>query len=852
MNCVRSIIIFLLVCLTPVWGAEKGRTTEVFRWERLPDLPDSLGVAGSFAGVSNDVLIVAGGAHFPVSLFNGGKKVWVDSGYVLSRDVHGLYAWKESFTLNRPLAYGASVSTGDGIIFIGGCDAERCYDDVFRVVWDGEGVRQIPMARLPKPCAFMSAALLGHTVYVAGGQNSLDPPIAADNFWALDLLDESSEWKELKSWPGPPRILAVAAAQGNALYLMSGHDVVPGSDGSFERVFLTDAYRYDPVQGLWSRAADLPRSAAAAPGPGLPLGQSHIVVFGGNDGEYAGREMELRDNHPGFSRDILAYHTITDTWVTIGEMPVGLVTTNAVQWNNGVVITSGEIRPGVRSPLMYHGIQVPIKVGFSHTDYGVLIIYLLVLIAMGFYFSREERTTEDFFLAGRTIPWWAAGLSIFGTQLSAITFMSIPAKSYSTDWTFFLYNMGIIAVAPLIVFCFLPFYRRLNITTAYEYLEMRFNPAVRLAGSASFIVFQLGRMGVVLYLPAIALSAVTGINIYLCITVMGVLCTTYTVLGGMKAVIWTDVVQVIILLSGVILSIVLIAMKVDGGMGGILHTGVEYGKFRMADWHFAFNAPTVWVILIAWFGNLIAYTSDQAVIQRYLTTKSEKQAARSIWTNAVLTVPASVLFFGVGTALFVFYRYHPGMLNPELQTDAIFPWFIAHELPSGISGLVVAGIFAAAMSSLDSSLNSTATAVVTDFYRRFSDTVTDRFCLNLARLLTVLLGGIATATALIMVQFNISSLWDMFLKIIGLFGGSLAGLFMLGIFTKRAQGQGALAGFIISIIIQYLIQSFQAVHFLLFGVTGIISCFIAGYLASLFFPAPESSNKNLTLYTLTD
>ncbi|MBN1291641.1 MAG: sodium/solute symporter [Candidatus Latescibacteria bacterium] len=846
------ILVLCCLCCFPIYSSGRDhQVTDIFQWGKLPDLPDPLGVAGPFAGISNDVLLVAGGANFPVSLFDGGKKVWTEKGYVLQKQSSGRYRWINTFVLDRPIAYGASVNVPRSVVFIGGCDAEQCYDEVVRIEWTGDRVQQYPWPQLPQPCGFTSAALIGTTIYVAGGQSAVNPQEALKNFWALDLTDIESGWKVLEPWPGPARALPVAAAQDGCFYVFSGHDYVPGENGAVVRKFLNDAYRYDPITKQWTRIADLPVSVAAGAAPGFPAGSTHILIFGGNDGSLAGREMELKDNHHGFSQNILAYHTVTDTWRIIGKMPAGHVTTNAIQWGEGVVITSGEIRPGVRSPELYLGTPVETKTGFALLDYGVLFVYLILLVGIGIYFSRSERTTEDFFLARHRIPWWAAGMSIFGTQLSAITFMSIPAKSYLTDWTFFIFNLGIFTIAPLVVFFFLPFFSRLNVTSAYEYLELRFNSAVRMLGSASFVLVQLGRMGIVLYLPAIALTTVTGINIYFCIALMGVLCTIYTVLGGIQAVIWTDVVQVIVLIGGVIISLVLIALNVDGGLQGIIQTGFVQNKFKTFDWNFSFGSPTIWVIVIAWFGNLIPYASDQTVIQRYMTTASEKEAARSIWTNAFLTIPASILFFGVGTALYVFYKSKPDLLNPVLSTDAIFPWFIAHELPAGISGLVIAGIFAAAMSSLDSSLNSTATALVTDFYRRIKREASDHTCLNLARLLTVIFGVIATGTALIMAKMDITSLWDVFIKIIGLFGGGLAGLFVLGIFTRKAHGTGALVGFVVSIIVQILVQFTGSIHFLLYGVTGIVSCFTAGYLASIVIPVAVNPANNLTIFTLT-
>ena len=245
------------------------------------------------------------------------------------------------------------------------------------------------------------------------------------------------------------------------------------------------------------------------------------------------------------------------------------VTTAAVPWGEDWIIPSGEVRPGVRTNRVLRVSPKKQTQGFGALDYTVIAVYFAALIAMGLFFARRERSTEDFFLGGRRIPWWAAGLSIYGTQLSAITFMAIPAKAYATNWVYCLGNFTILLAAPFVVLLYLPFFRRLNVTTAYEYLERRFSGGIRLLGSGSYLLFQLGRMGIVLYLPALALAAVTGVDIRLCIVAMGVLATTYAVLGGIEAVIWTDVVQVFVLLGGALVALVIISTGVDGGFGAI-------------------------------------------------------------------------------------------------------------------------------------------------------------------------------------------------------------------------------------------------------------------------------------------
>jgi len=802
------------------------------QWHDLPAFPQP--VAGQFAGISDEALVVAGGGFFPVSLFAGGQKRWVDDVFVLTP---GDSAWRHAGKLPWPRGYGAAVSTPQGIVCIGGSDSGRHYRTVFRLRWQHESIQIDSLPDLPAPCANLAAAQLGNTIYIAGGQETPSATRAMRNFWSLDLTDPEAGWQKLEPWPGPARILAVAAAQDGAFYLFSGAELIR-RDGKTTRRFLRDAYRYRPGHG-WRRLADLPRPAVAA--PALAYGVSHIFIFGGDDGRDFFRAFELKDRHPGFRHDVLAYHTITNTWAVVDSMPVSLVTTQAVSWQGSIAIPSGEDRPGHRSARVLAGTVVAERGSFGGADYLAILIYFALLLGMGVYFSGREKTTRDFFLAGQRIPWWAAGLSILGTQLSAITFLAAPAKTYAENWVYFLVNMTILAVAPVVVHYYLPFFRRLQITSAYEYLEQRFNVAVRLFGSIAFILFQLGRIGIVLFLPAIALAATTGINVYVAILAMGLLSTLYTVLGGMEAVVWTDVSQVIILIGGALLSLVIILLDIDGGAGAMFSTGLAEGKFHMFNWTWDWTTDAVWVVVVGnIFANLIPYTSDQAVVQRYLTTPSEKQAAKAIWTNALLTLPVTILFFALGTALYVFYQNHPAQLDPTIQTDAILPLFIVQELPRGLGGLVVAGIFAASMSSLDSSLNSISAVVITDGYRRFARRVREVTALRLARWLTFGFGVLGTAIAVAMAASGVKSLLDLFREILGLFGGSLAGLFMLGIFTQRANGRGALTGAVASAAVLYFVKAHTGMHFFLYAFVGVSTCVAVGYVASLFFAGTEN------------
>ncbi|MBE3096691.1 MAG: sodium/solute symporter [Planctomycetes bacterium] len=868
-------------------------SAQVLTWSQLPDLPPAPGrtsqpgLAGAFAGVHGDALIVAGGTNFPDSPpWEGGRKAWYADVFVLLPGADGKARWRTdaAWRLPRPIAYGVSVGTPEGVLCIGGCDADRCYADCFLMGWDParQAVWTRALPPLPRPLAFASAAKVGDGVYVAGGQESMKDGRATRDFFALHVTAakdaNASVWHTLPAWPGPPRILPVVAEQSDGsadcFYMFSGRNVAP--DAAAEP--LTDAWKYSPNANAWMRVADVavdgrPRCLMA--GTAIDSGANHILLFGGADAEpfrelerlsaaqkadpdspaaaaARQRERAILTDHPGFSRDVLAYHTVTDTWRKVGDLPTGShVTTTAVRWGNRIVIPTGEIRPGTRTPQVWAA--EPQSMGrFGALNYAVLGVYLLALVGMGVYFSKREKTTDDYFRAGRRVPWWAAGLSIFGTQLSALTFMAIPAKTFATDWRYFVGNLAIVIVAPLIVLLFLPFYRRLDVTSAYEYLERRFNLAARLLGSVMFVLFQFGRIGIVLFLPSLALNLVTGMSVDLCILLMGALCIFYTVLGGIEAVIWTDVLQVFVLMGGALLCLALISFQVPGGWNGLWDAADAAGKLRVLDLRWDVVAPTFWVLLLGGVGaNLVSYGTDQAVIQRYLTTKDERAAAKSIWTNAILCVPSSLLFFGIGTALFVFFRSRPQALNPVLaNTDAIFPWYVVTQLPDGVAGLLIAGVFAAAMSSLDSSMNSIATVVTTDFYRRFRPRTSDRSCLRLARVATAAAGILGTALALSMARWDIKSLWDQFARVLGLFGGGLAGLFLLAIFTRRVGGAAAVLGLAASAAVQYAVQRYVPMHPWFYTVTGITACFAVGCLASYILPPCRKDLAGLTVYTM--
>ncbi|HLE57301.1 MAG TPA: sodium/solute symporter, partial [Rhodothermia bacterium] len=404
-----------------------------------------------------------------------------------------------------------------------------------------------------------------------------------------------------------------------------------------------------------------------------------------------------------------------------------------------------------------------------------------------------------------------------------------------------------IPVALIIV----PLIRRLNLTSTYEYLEMRFHVAVRLMGSVLSVVYQLGaRMSVVLFLPALALSAVTGVEVVPSILVMGVIATLYTVLGGIKAVIWTDVVQVIVLLGGALLCLVIIITSIDGGFFGLVDIVTADDKTRVFEFRPDLTIPSVWLFLILAVADTITWPRDQVMVQRVLSTKSDREAGFSVWTLAAIVAPGSMLFFSLGTALYGFYKVNPEKLSPLLDLDATFPFFIASELPPGVTGLIIAALFAASMSTLDSSMNSVATVIVVDFYQRFKKNATDHASLVWAKWLTALTGVFGTGFALILSRYSMPSLFDTFIMLTGLLGGGFGGVYALGMFTRRATWQGAIVGIFTSIFAALAVRAYTDIHVLLYGGIAIFTCIIVGYAVSLFFPPQHERLRGLTVFTV--
>ena len=441
-------------------------------------------------------------------------------------------------------------------------------------------------------------------------------------------------------------------------------------------------------------------------------------------------------------------------------------------------------------------------------DIIVLLVYTLGVVGLGCYFVRRSRTPEEFMVAGRRLPGWAVGLSIFGTYVSSISFLALPGKAYKANWNPFAFSLSLPLAAWLGVRFFVPYYRKIGAISAYDALERRFGPWARLYAVACYLLTQVVRVGAILFLVALPLERLLGWDPKLIILGTGMLVTLYTLLGGIEAVVWTDVVQSIVLVGGALACAALLLFGMPRGPGQLFAIAAEHGKFSLGSFGAGLAEPTFWVVLVyGLFMNLSNFGIDQSYVQRYIIAKSDREARKSLWLGALLYLPVSAMFFFIGTALFAYYQAQPGLLPAELHdpkmADRVFPYFIVHGLPAGFTGLVIAAIFAAAMSSVDSSLNCSATLTLADLYKRHvRRDAGERESMWVLRVSTVFWGilGTAIGLALAVLAADESTL-DVWWKLSGIFSGGMLGIFLLGLVSRRATSAAALVGAAVGIIL---------------------------------------------------
>ena len=786
-NLMRALALAALLVVT---GPSAAESLASARTQPLPDIAGEPALSGL---LSIDGRLIA----------IGRSTTWV-----LDADGHG---WTPSTWQAGVSVRGAFGGGREAFVLLGDGDAATRVD---RLAFADGRLSSATTTPLPMPLASARGTILKDQLLVAGddgggGARVLQRPLSSSQ----------AAWAMLPAWPGPGTPSAIVAQTGAAFLTLS-------TSGRPDRML-----RWSADKG-WTERGPVPGTIVA--GSGRALGQASILylVQGGQAAAVA-----------------MTFHTITGSWAPLPGDGIDGATLTA-PWANGLAWARGGTDAG---PTAFGTVTVEAERQLLRwLDWVVIVVYLVSMLGIGLHFYlREKRgSTSDFFVGGRSIPFWAAGVSLYVANTSSISYIAIPAKAFETNWQYLTNNLIAVLGLMFVAIWIVPLLRRLDLMSVFQYLEIRFHPAIRMLASALFIAVQIGsRMSVILFLPALAIATITGIDVVWSVLIMGGFTIVYTAMGGMKAVIWTDFVQLFVKMGGAIFAIGFIVWKLDGGVLEFLATARAEDKTRLFDFSFDLTKATVWgFVFLVIFDVVLTFPKDQVLMQRTLSTKSDKEAGRSIWAMAALMIPGGFIFYTIGTALFVFYKAHPERINPLLTIDATFPLFIAAELPMGVTGLIIAGILAAAMATLSSIMNSVATLASVDFYEKLVKKPDPKKSVRFAEAMTVAAGLFGIGAALLLSRFDIHSLFDVSIELAGLLGGGFAGAYTLGMFTRRANSPGVAIGVASSIVLTTIAWSMSLVHPYFYLAISILLCIVIGYAASLLFPAPKRSLVGLTIH----
>ena len=514
-------------------------------------------------------------------------------------------------------------------------------------------------------------------------------------------------------------------------------------------------------------------------------------------------------------------------------------------------------------------------------DSMVLLIYLLAMVIMGLYFARRNTNTEEYFVGGRSFQGWVIGLSMVGTSISSITFLALPGDAYKTAWLRFLPYIMLIPTVVIAAHIFLLFFRRRGMTSAYEYLEYRFGPSIRIYGTVAFVFAQVVRVSMIMYLLSLVLHKVTGISPTLCVLIGGTFVALYTIIGGFAAIIWTDVIQTIVLIVGGFLSLAVIVDTLPGGLGQIFSVAAAEGKFAFAEFSNNTLQPVSWdlslseksgsmMLLVGLIHFLTEYSGNQNVVQRYCASKSSKEARKAMYICAFSSIPIWSFYMFLGTALFVFFQQFPTPETTAMLTGAgshkaeeVLPFFIMHHIPPGVAGLVMAAALAAAMSSLDSSINAVATVTIVDIVRRhLVKDREDHYYLRVARWISMAMAVFMIGGAILLIHTETKTLQDTATILASLLGAGLLGMYLLGFLTTKGDARAVWIGIMSTLLFScWTIMAKYAPDFLpvalhvpfdlyYTGIIGNFLLFLIGFTVGTLLSDSKRDLHNLTIWRL--
>lgn len=504
-------------------------------------------------------------------------------------------------------------------------------------------------------------------------------------------------------------------------------------------------------------------------------------------------------------------------------------------------------------------------------DYAIVLLSILAAIGTGVFFAHKQKDTSQYFAGGGKIPAWAVGISIFATLISSVTFLAYPGAAYAGNWILLVQGLMVPIILLALVWVIVPLFRKVIRLSTYEYFERRFGLFARLYSSLAFTLGHFSKAGTVFFLVSMALATFLDINIYSIVLVLGITIIVLTLFGGMEAIVWMDVAQGFLLIGGGVICILILMFGIEGGPTETFRIASEYNKidFGPYDWSLSELCFLV-MVLNGIFYALQKYGTDQTIVQRYLAAKNDKEAKKAAYIGVLMSVPIWALFMFIGTALFAYYHAAGAPMLPEgLKADEVFPYFIAHELPVGIRGLIIAALAAAAISSLDSDLNCLSAIAVQDYYMCFQKNASDQEQLRFGKWMVVAAGLGAIGVACLYITWGGEGVLGALFSLYAIFSAGIVGIFMLGLFSRRANKQGLYIGIAAAVAFTaYAVLTSTKVdihgtgvketlldlgewnfkhHKYMLGVYSHLIVLIVGYLASFLFKTPMA-DKELTIY----
>lgn len=497
-------------------------------------------------------------------------------------------------------------------------------------------------------------------------------------------------------------------------------------------------------------------------------------------------------------------------------------------------------------------------------DYAIIILFLTCSLFFGLFFAKSQKTTRNYFLAKGKIPSWALGISLLATLISSVTFLAYPGTGYSSNWILLVQGLMVPIVLLVVIWFIVPLFRQVINLSTYEYFERRFGSFARYYSSVAFVLRQFSGMGTVLFLLALSLEKIVAIDTFYIVLIVGAIIITINLLGGIEAVIWLDVFQGFMLFISGIICMGTLLFSIKGGVGEVWRVASENGRtgFGPYDWDLTKLTFVVMAINGAFYA-VQKYATDQTVVQRYLTAKTDKSAIKASLLGIMLTVPVWTMFMFIGTMLFVFYKQNP--IPEGLRADAVFPYFIITQLPTGVVGLILSAMLSAAICSLSADLNSLAAVGVEDYYKKIKPAQTDQHYLKASKLIVILSGVISIIIARLYLNAGDEGVLGIVFTLYAIFSGGIVGIFLLGLFSARANNQGIVIAIVVCIIFTayaFLTSTEIGIgesksllvdlgdfnfphHKLMLGVYSHLIVIGVGYLASLFFPKPVLDQRLL-------